>query len=97
MHPDELNHKLNHQHELLHWIKEGMVIMSAALDRLTADVADTKTAVASLIAVVDDLAAQVKNAADDSTALNALSDQLDQVKTDISTAVVANTPEPPAV
>ena len=92
---EEINHKLEHQHEMLHQIKEGMIHMSAALDRITAEVAETKTAVASVLTLVAGLAEQIRNNAEDPVALNALADDLDAAQADIAAAVAANTPTPP--
>lgn len=86
--------RLDHQHELLHQILERILIMSAALDRLTAEVAETKTAVASVLALVAGLAQQIRDNTDDPVALNKLADDLDAAQTEIADAVTANTPTP---
>jgi hypothetical protein len=69
--------------------------MSAALDRLTAEVAETKTAVASVLTLVQGLAAQIRDNIDDSDALNALADDLDASQQQIADAIAANTPAAP--
>jgi predicted nucleic acid-binding Zn-ribbon protein len=94
---DEINRKLEHHHELLHQIKEGIITMSAELDRLTTEVAETKSAVASVLTLVAGLAQQIRDNATDPAALNALADDLDASQKDIADAITANTPaeEPP--
>lgn len=91
----EINRKLEHNHELLHQIKEGMLIMSAALDRLTQEVAETKTAVASVLTLVAGLAQQIRDNAENPAALEALADDLDASQKEIADAITANTPETP--
>lgn len=81
-----------HKHELLHEINGRVKTMSAALDRLTQEVAQTKDAVASVLTLVDGLAQQIRDNIDDSDALNALADDLDAQQKDIADAVTANTP-----
>ncbi len=68
--------------------------MSAELDRLTAEVAQSRTATDSVLALVAGLAQQIRDLATDPAALNALADQLDQQQADIAAAVSANTPTP---
>lgn len=70
--------------------------MTAALDRLTAEVAETKTVAASLEAVVAGLAQQIRDNIGDDAALNALADDLDATNKGIADAVTANTPAAPA-
>lgn len=71
--------------------------MSAALDRLTAEVAETKTAVNSVLALVEGLAQQIRDNATDPVALNALADELDAQQAALAAAVAANTPAEPEV
>lgn len=91
---EKLKQILEHHHELLHDIKEGNITMSAELDRLTTEVAETKTAVASVLALVEGLAQQIRDNATDPVALNKLADDLDAAQQDIAAAVTANTPTP---
>lgn len=86
---------LAHQHELLHQINERIIPMSVELDRLTAEVAETSTAVDSIITLVDGLAQQIRDAAADPAKLMALADELDAKQAAIAAAVAANTPAPP--
>lgn len=70
--------------------------MSVELDRLTQEVADTKSSVDSVIALVEGLAQQIRDSVNDPAALNALADELDAQQGRIAAAVSANTPTPPA-
>lgn len=70
--------------------------MSVEMDRLTQEVADTKTSVDSVITLVEGLAQQIRDNAGDPAALNALADELDAQQGRISAAVTANTAPPPA-
>lgn len=74
-------------------LMEGMNEMSAALDRLTAEVSEQRSATGSLIALVGGLADQIRALAGDEEALNALADDLDAQQGDIAAAVAANAPE----
>ena len=65
--------------------------MSAALDRLTAEVAETKTANESLRAAFVGLADQIRETAGDADAANALADELDADQA-LTNAVLAGTP-----
>ena len=73
---------------------ERINVMSAALDRLTQEVAETKTAVESAITLIDGLADQIRDLKDDPAALEALADELDAQQAAIAAAVTANTPTP---
>jgi|SRR6478752_9882402 len=92
---DSIETKLERQHELLHEINGRINHMSAALDRLTAEVAETRSAAQSLITLVQGLAQQIRDNVDDSDALNQLADDLDAEQKDIADAVTANTTTPP--
>lgn len=69
--------------------------MSAEFDRLVTEVAETRTAQASLIALVEGLAQQIRDNATDPAALKALADSLDAGQGEIAAAITANTPTPP--
>jgi hypothetical protein len=77
---------------------EQGVTMSAELDRLTTEVAETKAGVASAIRLIQGLAQQIRDNATDPVALNALADDLDAQQKDLADAVVAagTNPAPPA-
>lgn len=68
--------------------------MSAELDRLTAEVAQTSTAVDSVLALVEGLAQQIRDLSGNPAALNALADELDAKQAAIAAAVTANTTTP---
>ncbi len=72
--------------------------MSKELNRLTKEVAETNTAVDSVMTLVEGLAQQIRDNADDPTALDKLADDLDKAQTKIAEAVQKNTapPEAPA-
>lgn len=67
--------------------------MSAALDRLTASLANNSSATASAIALLSTLASEIRAGLvnDDAAALNALADKLDAENASIADAVTANT------
>jgi len=71
--------------------------MTAALDRITQEVSETKTAVASVLTLVAGLATQIRDNAEDPVALNALADDLDAGQAEIAAAITANTPAEPPV
>lgn len=75
-------------------VLKGNVHMSAALDRLTQEVLDTKGAADSAIALLTGLGDYIRANVSDSAALNALADDLDAKQAEIAAAVVAN-PVPP--
>ena len=66
--------------------------MSAQLDRLTASVASLKTVDESAAALLAGLAQQLRDAATDPTAINALADDIDADQAKLAAAVAANTP-----
>lgn len=73
-------------------------IMSAQLDTLTAAVAAEDTVIASLLALLNGLAAQIAAIpADDSAALAALAADIQAKTALMSAAVLANTPAAPVV
>jgi len=66
--------------------------MSAALDNLTAKVAANTTVVESAITLIGGLADQLRAAANDPAAVNALADQLDTEDAKLANAITTNTP-----
>lgn len=80
---------------LLSPITKRLIKMSVALDRLTAEVAETKTIAASAVALIRGLAQQIRDNATDPAALNALADELDATQADLGAAVAENTPADP--
>lgn len=93
---DELERKLAKQDELLRLMEKGIAHMSAALDRLTQEVADTKSAAASIVTLVTQLQAQIAagTGTDDSDALNKLSDDLEAAKQAILAALAGPSTQP---
>lgn len=77
---------------LLKTVIERISIMSAELDRLKTEVAETNTAIGSVLALVEGLAQQIRDNATDPAALTALADELDAQQQAIADAVAANTP-----
>ena len=73
-------------------IKKRIVAMSAEFDRLSAEVAENTSVVASAKAMIAGLAQQIRDSKDDPAALGKLADQLDASSTDLASAVAANTP-----
>lgn len=71
--------------------------MSAELDRLTTEVAETKTAAQSAITLIAGLAQQIRDLKTDPAALAALADSLDADQAEIAAAITANTPSEPPV
>lgn len=66
--------------------------MSAELENLTNEVAETSTVVDSAITLIEGLAAQIRDLSDDPTALIALAADLDAKTNALAAAVSANTP-----
>lgn len=74
-------------------IWERVKVMSAALDRITEEVEQTKTAVDSVLQLVSGMAEQIRELKDDPAALEALANELDAKQQEIADAVSANTEE----
>lgn len=91
----ELKRMVERSHRVLHFILRRTIHMSAALDRLTTEVSETSTAVDSVLALVEGLAQQIRDAAEDPVKLNALADELDAKQQAIAAAVAANTTPTP--
>ncbi len=66
--------------------------MSAQFDRLVNEVSEMRSATDSVLAVLSDIAQQLRDSAGDEAKVNELADQLDQMQADIAAAVTANTP-----
>ena len=71
--------------------------MSTELDRLTTEVAETRTVVESAIVLISGLRQRLDDAiaSGDPAALTALSEDLDSQQAALAAAVAANTPTPP--
>lgn len=72
--------------------QRSMKTMSAALDKLRAEVAENTAAVASAELLISGLAQQLRDAIGDEAALNALADELDASSNRLAQAVSDNTP-----
>lgn len=68
--------------------------MSAELDALTLEVADTNTIMQSAIVLIQGLAAQLQAIANDPAAILQLAADLDAQSDALAAAVAANTPPP---
>lgn len=79
---------------LLGAIERKLDPMSAALDRLTKEVAETKDATQSAIKLIDGLADQIRSLKDDPAKLEALADELDAQQAEIAAKVTENTSSP---
>jgi len=69
--------------------------MSAELDRLTTEVSEATTVQQSAITLLNSLAQQIRDNANDPAKLNALADELDGSSNALAAAVEANTPAAP--
>lgn len=77
-------------------LERNTAIMSTALDRLTAEVAETRNSVDSAITLINGLATQIRDNLGNDIALEALADSLDSKQTELAAAINANTPADPA-
>lgn len=75
-------------------IRQLGVTMSAELDRLTAEVSESRTVMSSAIVLLEKLATLIRDNASNPEALNALADDLDSQQSELAEAVTANTPTP---
>lgn len=69
-------------------------IMAGELQRLQTEVAEMSGVVDSAIVLINGLAQQIRDLAQDPAALNAMADDLDAKANALAAAVVANTPTP---
>ena len=76
-------------------IKQELQKMTAQLDTLTREVAETKTVVDSAIELLNGLAQMIRDLKDDPAKLEALAADLDSHQRDLANAVAANTPGQP--
>jgi hypothetical protein len=76
-------------------IKGDLKMALVTLDTLTQDVADETTLDASIIALLDNISAQLKAAGNDQAKLDALDAAINANKAAIAAAIQANTPAPP--
>lgn len=71
-------------------ILKEMETMSAAFDRLKAEVTETSGKVDSVLTLVEGLAQFIRDNAEDPAALNAMADELDAKQSQIQGAIDAN-------
>ena len=83
---------LNRNHRLLNDIINRIYVMSEALDRIKAEVEQSRSINDSAIALIGGLAQQIRDNIDNTEALNALADELDSQQAALGAAVEANTP-----
>lgn len=81
--------------ELLTQIKEIVMTTQEGIDKLKADVAAQTTVIQSLVTLVNGLAQQIRDSADDPAELQALADGIEANTAAIAKAVTDNTPATP--
>ena len=86
--------ELSRIRKLLERIENKENEMSAELDALTLEVADTNTIMQSAIVLIQGLAAQLQAIANDPAAILQLAADLDAQSDALAAAVAANTPPP---
>lgn len=91
----ELSQQLARLQQGVSLLLERIDKMSPELQRLTDEVAETKQLAASSVTLINGLAQQIRDNANDPAALNALADDLDGSNKEIADAVTANTPAAP--
>ena len=72
-------------------VQQG-VAMSASLDRLTREVAESRTVTESAVTLLDGLAQQIRDLKDDPAALEALANDLDSQQQALAAKISENTP-----
>lgn len=106
---NDIREMLSHHHEHLVELKRGQEVQTAlirrilhkvgkamaSLDRLTAEVAETKTAIDSALTLISGLAEQIRQLSPTQEALDKFADDLDAKQQEIAAAVTANTPAAP--
>lgn len=77
--------------EAIRQVVERQILLTPGLQRLTDEVAQTRTATQSVLTLIGGLAQQIRDNVNDEAALNALADGLDENEQEIVSAVSANT------
>lgn len=80
---------------ILEAVTEGFMAMSVELDRVKAEVTETKTIQQSAIVLLNSLSQMIRDHIDDPAALTAIADDLDASGNELAAAVQANTPAAP--
>jgi chromosome segregation ATPase len=75
-------------------LTESIAAMSAELDRLTQEVAETHEVVNSAIVLLNGLSAQIRHLRLDPKKLDELADSLDAKQAELAAAITANTDTP---
>lgn len=83
--------QLDRMETLLRGINERTKSMALDLSRIQAEVAENVSVTQSAVALIGQIAQQIRDNVDNQTALNALADQLDTDNQSLGAAVVANT------
>lgn len=74
---------------------ERLASMALDLSRLSAEIAENNDAISSAVTLLNQIAQELRDAAGNQAAVNALADQLDTQSNNLAAAVVANTPSAP--
>ena len=74
-------------------LQKEVAKMSPEVEKIVGEVAETRTAVSSILALVAGMATQIRDNVDDRAALLSLADDLDAEQARIAEAVTANTPD----
>lgn len=90
-----LDGKLNGISTKLATLDERLTPMALDLSRLSAEIAENNSAITSAVTLINQIAQELRDAAGNQDAVNALADQLDAQSNNLAAAVVANTPAAP--
>lgn len=88
--------RLDRLGELLDTINERQNQMALDLTRLQAEIAENNSAIGSAVALINRIADELRDAAGNQDAVNALADQLSGQSDVLAAAVLANTTSEPA-
>lgn len=99
---EQTNSKLNSILGIVQQLQRSATTMTAALDRLKADVQASELVTESAITLLGGLSQQIRDLKDDPAALAALADEIEASTSSLASAVTANTvassePPPPPV
>jgi peptidoglycan hydrolase CwlO-like protein len=95
IHLDGDEGRLSRIEDLLTTLVAGSTTMSAQLDTLKSEVTENTAVIASAVALIEGLSAQILALKDDPVALAALAAELDTSSNALAAAVAANTPAAP--
>ncbi len=77
-------------------LTERLNPMALDRSRLSSEIAENNSAIQSAVTLINQIAQELRDAAGNQDAVNALADQLDAQSNALAAAVVANTPAEPA-